>query len=108
MSDYKAYKGKLIPTHQTLEEYCMEHGINPISHTDSLEETFYEIFEDSLILFEGMVYTVEKDELDPYESTFEGKFNSDGSISFVTKFYNGGCGLGEALEVCAKNAKESS
>ena len=85
MSETVHYKGKLIPTGKTLKEFAPE--------SDDIYDHYYEAIE-----IDGMVYTVEKKDIEPYEDIFRSTKNEDGSIDFEVKYYNGGCGFNEAID----------
>tara|TARA_R110000824_G_C15048812_1_gene661209 strand:- start:601 stop:873 length:273 start_codon:yes stop_codon:yes gene_type:complete len=85
MSETKHYKGKLIPTGKTLDEF------------DCLAVDIYDL-EDEAVLIDGLVFTVEKTEFDECEDIFESVKNPDGTIDFQVKYYDGGCGFNEAIE----------
>ena len=46
---------------------------------------------------------METKEIDPYTDFYEARMNDEGEILFDVMFYNGACGLGEAIEEAVKN-----
>lgn len=86
MSETVHYKGKLTPTGQTLKEFD--------STADDILDHYYKAVE-----INGMVYTVEKTEVDQYDDIFKSSNNDDGTIDFEVKYYNGGCGFNEAIDM---------
>jgi len=89
MSETVHYKGKLIPTGKTMAEFDPE-----IEDIDMFEDHYYE----KAIIVNGLVYEIKYSKVYDYEDIFTSSKNSDGSISFEVKYYNGGCCLGEAIE----------
>ena len=92
MSQTEQYKGILTPTGKTLSEYRPD-----IDDIDDLDETE--------VLIDGKVYTVERTAYEDYDDIFEAERLSDGKISFHVKYYNGGCGFSEAIDESIKNMK---
>lgn len=85
MSETDHYKGKLIPTGKTQDEFSPN---NPDF------DGFYE----KAVVIDGMVYTVEKKEdIDPWCDIFRASKNEDGSYDFEVRYYNGGCSFDEAI-----------
>ena len=85
MSETVHYKGKLTPTGKTLSEF------------DPEADDIYDHYQDAVEI-EGLVYTVEKESIDPDDSFFRSTKNEDGSIDFEIRYYNGGCGFNEAID----------
>ena len=90
MSETVHYKGRLIPTGKTEKEYCGDGDI-------------FDHYYDAVVI-EGMVYTVEKINIDPDFDIFNSTKNEDGSIDFEVKYYNGGCSFNEAIDEAVKAA----
>lgn len=90
MSETKHYKGKLIPTGKTLAEF------------DPNAADIYDHYEDA-VLIDGLVYTVEKQSIDPWGDLFKSNQTADGTIDFEVKYYNGGCGFNEAIDYSLDN-----
>tara|TARA_R110002049_G_scaffold143473_3_gene305578 strand:+ start:131 stop:400 length:270 start_codon:yes stop_codon:yes gene_type:complete len=89
MSETVHYKGKLIPTGKTLEEY------DPTAiDSDDLNEDAVEI--------KGLIFEVEKED-HQYSDIFTSSKNDDGSINFEVKYYDGGCGFSEAIDYALKD-----
>lgn len=89
MSETVHYKGKLTPTGKTLAEF------DP--NADDIYDHYYNAVE-----IDGMVYTVEKTDIDPDYDIFNSTKNEDGTIDFEVKYYNGGCGFNEAIDEALK------
>lgn len=89
MSETVHYKGKLKPTGKTEEEYCGE--------GDDIYDHYYKA-----VIVHGMVYEVEKEEIDPYSDLLISNKNEDGTIDFEVKYHNGGCSFNEAIEEATK------
>lgn len=114
MSETVHYKGKIkllekLPN-ETLEEQCkrisLEYGIEDAFECyDSWEEAFYQELYDDYIIARGNVYKLlECNELDS-EDVFNAYENPDGTIGYDVVYYNGGCGLSEAIEEALVNMK---
>jgi len=101
MSQTEHHIGKLIPTGQSVDHYVKD-CIIP-SYYDDNEEYFNDEFQEKAFAINGIVYEVEtKDVADDGDIAIS-KLNSDGSIDFQVKFYNGGCSFNEAIEDALKN-----
>ncbi len=102
MSETEINKGKLNPTGKTVEQYM--NGKEIPDYCDSLEEAFVDLFYRKAYCYKGFVYEIE---LEGYEDDdiFESSKNEDGSINFLLKYYNGGCGFSEALDYATNKLK---
>lgn len=67
-------------------------------YNNDIEIYFRENYSDQYIIKNDRIYKINIDSRSTYDDIFEASYNSDGTIQFVVQFYNGGCGLGEALE----------
>ena len=94
MSEMKHYKGKLIPTGKTVEEYF--EGVEIPSYYETLDE-YLEDSSSKLKLVNGQVFKVERYLYEDIDNIYESTKNEDGSIDFHVKYYDGGTSFGEAL-----------
>lgn len=107
MSQTETHVGKLEKINKdinrTVEEWCKdffaERNINQLnSYSDSWEEMFRDECDGKYIICNDEVYkVVQNRELDG-DDVYHASLNSDGTVSYVLSFYNGGCGFSEALE----------
>ena len=113
MSEMKAYRGKLVLVdkvgNETLEEQCKR-----LLNVEKMED-YYISYAEQLcdtkpyVTYKDELYKIlEKKELDPYDSRFNGSVNEDGSIDFDVNYYNGGCSLSDALYYVLKDVKSNS
>ena len=93
MSETVHYKGKLTPTGKTLSEFD--------NSADDIYDHYYKA-----VLIDDQVYTVEKEEVEPYEDVFLSSKNEDGTIDFEVKYYNGGCSFNEAIDEAIKTSQK--
>lgn len=101
LKEVKRYEG------ETLEEQCkrlMENKDLP-SYYDTYEEYLLDENYRKITIQNGIVYRVEKEEVDPYSDIFNARMNENGEIEFEVRYYNGGCGFDEAIEEAVKNIK---
>ena len=96
MSETEHYTGKLIPTGKSVEQY-ME-GVEISKYCDTAIEHFNEVLSDDAIDVNGLVFEIKRERINPYEDIMLATKNEDGSYDFEVKYYNGGCGFGEAIE----------
>ena len=104
MSETVAYKGKLTPIYRddetTLEELCESVCETNMIDLPSYYDSYVEYFQDEeagYVIIKDTLYQIQKESFD-YENLYQSTKNEDGTISFLVAFYNGGCGLTEALE----------
>jgi hypothetical protein len=100
MSEQEHWKGKLIPTNKTIDDFIARDDIpayydknDPGWKQDYFLDKYYKIF----VVINGFVYKVESnsvDELDFYHADL----NDDGSYDFEVSYYNGGCSFDEAIK----------
>lgn len=97
MSETEHHKGKLTPTGKTLNEFMTDKGEKPNWYSDN-EEWFINEFGETHAIHKLVVYDIQTTNIDPYDDIMNASENEDGTIDFEVKFYNGGCGFGEAIE----------
>lgn len=85
MSETVHYKGKLVPTGKTLTEF------------DPNADDIYDHYERAVEI-DGMIYMVEKTDINPDEDIFRSTKNDDGTIDFEVKYYNACCSFNEAID----------
>ena len=102
MSQTDHYKGKLTPTGKTTEEFIGNVLLEEGCTYEDAEEYFEDHYYEDAVIHDGMVFTVEKEFIEETDNIFKSENNSDGSISFEVKYYNGGCGFSEAIEEALK------
>jgi len=112
MSETVTYVGKLTPIEkkETLEETaCLLIEKDFPKGRDTYYETCLEQLEDmgykEYVIANDKIFKAEYSEEDPYQDVFEASLNEDGTINFVVKYYNGGCGFDEAIEYALKKLK---
>jgi hypothetical protein len=117
MSDYETHKGKLKPTELTKEEVVKEYLMNydstnsyTLNNKKELEKTgsldldkITEIFPDieEYAEINGKIYEIQDELFDDSNDIFEMQENPDGTLKYMVKFYNGGCGFEEALGIAS-------
>jgi hypothetical protein len=90
---------------ETLEEQCkrmLNVGDELESYYDSWEDAFKDCYEGDYIVHNSNIYKVLEDKT-CYEDMFEAKENSDGTISYLVSYHNGGCGFSEAIRESLDN-----
>ena len=103
MSETEHFKGKLTPTGKTVEQYMK--FVDTPSYYDNKTEHFNDEFCSVAVEIDGEVYAIVRNEYEDGDDIFESSKNEDGTIDFQVKYYNGGCGFGEAMEEALKNTK---
>ena len=111
MSFTEKHIGKLIKIDRkglTVEEWCKEYCQSHSTEIDNqmyknwtecFRENFYNICADNIRFINGEIYKLVKHfKLDDYEDLDFFYTLEDGSILFVTEFYNGGTCLEEVLD----------
>jgi len=84
---------------ENLEDQCKR--ILGIKQLDNYYDSYKEAINDCdgrYIVHNNNVYEVIEDRECCGDDIFEAKENSDGTISYVLSYYNGGCGFTEAIE----------
>jgi len=112
MSETVHYKGKLVPItvqHESPQEAAigilLKHNIKLNPEYDSCIQQLDEEVEDQKYFVRGKIlYKIETTELDPDDDIMHAEINTDGSIDFEVKYYNGGGDLTEALDQSITNA----
>lgn len=106
MSETVHYKGiltRVLPNEgETLQDIAkrilVQHNIEfddcYDNYLDCLQDNFYQGY----VVIDDKIYEVEKKDIDPDHNIFKGSLKSDGTIEFEVKYYNGGCGFGEAID----------
>ena len=111
MSETEAWKGVIVVVprkeYETLEEQCRRITAKEGYEWDeeeSIEYNFYEAFwqERKYVVVEDQVYMILSKEDIMYNDIFEATKNSNGTINFLVKYYNGACGFTEAIETAIK------
>jgi hypothetical protein len=112
MSEDVYYKGTLTPVDaagDTLEEKCKNvlsaNGVELSIWNDSWEEPLKWDSDDHYVVIGEDIYSVDCEDVDPYDSIFNASKNEDGTINFEVKYYNGGCGLSKAIETAVDRMK---
>lgn len=110
MSDYVTKIGKIKKLGLTKEEFVNKHKNDfdldviskvrgyDIMNTDHLFEYMVEsVFRNIYCIGGEVIEVLEDNNLEDYD-LFEVNKNSDGTYSYILRYYNGGCCFGEALE----------
>ena len=100
MSQTERHIGKLKPTGRSVDHYVSDNKIP--SYYDINQEYFDDVYSEKAYSIKGIVYEVETKDVEG-EDIATSKLNSDGTIDFHVKFYNGGCSFNEAIEDALKN-----
>jgi len=107
MSEEEFCVGKLIPLE--FIGFTLDESLEKLANDNEWEvedNDFMEAFEENgyreYIIIKDKIYKVIYDNKDSYDSFFQATKNNDGSISFILKFYNGGCSFSEAIEEAMK------
>jgi len=111
MSEVVYYKGILKPVDflvgETLEERCKRiiGDVELEDCYDSYQEKLMDDFDyyESYVIHNDILYSVEKNRLDPEQSFFMSKRNDNGTVNFEVRYYNGGTSFDEAIEYALKN-----
>jgi translation initiation factor 2 beta subunit (eIF-2beta)/eIF-5 len=120
LSDYETHKGTLKPTKYTKESLVKEYfnsykGTNKYILTDKeliindelTDDIIDEYFLDTIneyIELNGIVYKISDTELND-DDIYEMSKKEDGTLEYIVKFYNGGCGFEEALDTAYSTLK---
>ncbi len=102
MSETVHYRGELTPLNVSdieiwAEKILKDNNVKPEDYYDSFEEQLVEELEDYIVL-SGQAYKIKKEQIDVNDDIIEAAKLPGGNISFELRYYNGGCGFGEALE----------
>lgn len=108
MSDTELHRGKLVKvtkTHESesINEVCerilKENGININPEKSVIGQLIDNLqYEKKYFIFKNELYQANNEELDSYDSFCEMNINEDGSINYITSFYNGGTCFSEMIE----------
>lgn len=104
MSETVHYKGTLIQVerleNETLEEQCKRllNNAELPSWCDSYQEMLMDEFYEKYIVHNGILYHVDKVDIDPDSDLFKASIGENGVINFEVRYYNGGCSFEEAIE----------
>ena len=111
MSETVYYKGTLTPVEklegETLEQQCkrlLDNRELP-SWCDSYQEILRDEFYQKYVVYNGILYDVDKENIDPESSVFKASVNDNGTINFEVRYYNGGCSFDEAIETALEENK---
>ena len=105
MSDYENKRGKLVPMYRdvccSLAEKCRklanEKGWDIEEYYDYKEMIAEEGYKTHHI-FNGQLFEIISEDIDPYSEIAEGVIMPDGSIEFVLRWYNGGACMHKMLD----------
>ena len=100
MSCTEHFEGKLTPTGKTIKQYVGDLAVSDCY--DDEKDYFRNEFEEIAVEIDSEVYTIDRNYVDQDCDIFTSTKNADGTISFEVKYYNGGCGFGEAIEDALK------
>lgn len=109
MSDYEHHYGKLTPIeHQT--NLSTQEVAKTILNLNKIpldaDEDFITQLNDELygkfICIKDKIYKIDDKEHDSSDDIIRASLHSDNSITYEVRYYNGGCGFGEALEEALK------
>lgn len=109
MSETVHYKGVLSPVvklkGESLEEQCKRLLNNKElpSYCESYQEMLTDEFYQEYVIYDDIVYQVEKQEMDDDDDIFITTKGKKGTFNFEVRYYNGGCGFDEAIEEAMKN-----
>jgi len=119
MSETVRYKGVLskVPRlkgesfYELCVRTCVENRNNSYEFDPKDYDNAYEMIHEELwnshTIIENQLYKIEKEEMDCDFEFYEANRRFDGKIEFHVMYYNGGCGLTEAIEEAVKNIKEN-
>lgn len=107
MSETVHYRGKLTKIKSTdpIELQCKKILNNQElpPYFDTYQKLLLDEFYEEYVIFNNALYSVEKEEIIPYDDIFfRSSPNIDGTINFEVRYYNGACGLDEAIEMALK------
>ncbi|PLR99584.1 hypothetical protein [Bacillus sp. T33-2] len=111
MSETVHYKGvlKKVERHEdeTLEEQCKRllNNKDLPSYFDNYQEYFSDEYYYKFTIQNGVIYSIEKEDVDPDIDIFNASVGDNGEINFEVRYYNGGCGFDEAIEEAIKTIK---
>ena len=97
MSDYETHKGTLTRANKTKKEVVQEY-LKGGSFENCEVEGLFEELEDRYVELDGEIFSIEDERFYDEEDIYSMTQNKDGTYSYLTRFYNGGCGFGESLQ----------
>lgn len=105
MSETEINKGTLtkLDLQGDIEEKCKQAvellglAYNPDNH-DSYQECIEDAGYRSAYIYQDDIYQVTYSPVEDDGDIYEANKNEDGTIDFLTRFYNGGCSFNEALD----------
>lgn len=112
MSETVHYTGKLVPIYRgdDIENRCrfilQSEEITDLSYCDTWQDRLDDSFYQQYYITDDTIYRVDKKELDSDEEIFYATLNSDCTITFTTKYYNGGCSFNEALDTAIERMED--
>lgn len=114
MSETEYWKGKLTKIEAKENESIEDTAKRLLGGMDILKTDYYDTYVEyiksecynEILLIDGVFYKVDASQLDSDMDIANIELNSDGTINFVVSFYNGSCGLDDALEDAMKDVKE--
>lgn len=114
MSETEAFKGRLKEFVREPDETLLHYVIRFIKakgkeneipqymqheDTENARNIFFDVFyKESGVLINDVIFEIVTMRSFEYDDMFEASRNSDGTIDFTVKYYNGGCSFSEALE----------
>lgn len=116
MSETEYHRGKVIEIKQLEGEDIQETAKRILSELNIEMKDYYDNYLDCLQneAYEGVVFAndklyrvVDDIKIDIDTDIFRAEENSDGSISYEVKYYNGGCGFNEAIEEALENCQDN-
>ena len=111
MSETVHYRGTLTVVerlkNETIEEQCKRilNGAELDIYNDSYQEQLMDDNYEKLVIRGGVLYSVEKKDIEQDQDIFTMTENENGTFDFEVRYYNGGCSFDEAMEY-AFNKKE--
>jgi hypothetical protein len=112
VSDYETRVGKVrkvecLDTLEFIKDKVKDMDIPEYYDTDEgIIDFFRDEFYEKYRIIDGSIYEILEDKsLDDYD-LFEARENSDGTIDYTLRYYNGGCGFDEALEMAIERMKD--
>lgn len=112
MSETEHNSGTLTPVpmvgdlEATAKSILSADGVEPKEYYDNFLEQLEDVGYRNYVIAGDKIYKVAYTENDPDTDIFKAKRNEDGTIDFETRYYNGGCGFGEAIEIALKSLPE--
>ena len=108
MSDNELHIGRLVKVqkineNETIEEVMVRLLLGSADLSQNKAELFEQLKDlddnyNKYFIFKNELYEAEDEELEPYDAFCDMNINSDGSIGYVTGFYNGGTCFSEMIE----------